>query len=642
MKKSIPKKRFGSVAFQVDIARQVETPQTLKKIIDFGAAAGYNELFLYGEGALEYKSHPECSLPWALKQDEFKKLQKHAKKYDMRIIPIIPILGHANYILKTEKLEHLREIKNPADAILKCDARQFCSSKQEALEVIEDLLSEWAEIVDAPHIHIGGDESWNFALCPECKKEAEKIGRGRMLAEYFNKINTIVKKHGKKSMIWHDMLFYYDNCLTHIDKDIVFCDWHYKPIERHPGISIYNWIKTDFQGTYEKEKISAYICPKSKCKYTEEANNIKTLIEYTENKKPIGFLNTVWEQKTMPYASCYPALAYGGAACNKENLPEPRAFLHEFAGEHFSSGSEILPMLVDLFEETAELKAFSTLNDWINYQDPTPDLTLAGKLDEALVIAKKLKGKTVAGKAYKEALGLIFARMAISKRLQGLVNETARALRPERKTDKIQIKEWLKDITEQLENIPAQIKLEEKIWDKYRPREQSNPVTEQFLNLQKEISNFVSSIKKIMSGKAQAVAELPRVLELTMVNNDCSWQYLTISTSTDGKQYTKIGNYPQCGPFGRYVKTFALPHMAKFVKLELAGLGQLLLHYARIIDASSILSPNKIKNASGQVSHPERLLVDDFRPTIMGNVESKGYFSQAKEQPMSAIEIKMS
>ncbi len=66
--------KFPMIAFQVDLARQVETPETLKRIIDFGGEIGYNTLFLYGEAGIEYKSHSECSYAWALTHDSFVEL----------------------------------------------------------------------------------------------------------------------------------------------------------------------------------------------------------------------------------------------------------------------------------------------------------------------------------------------------------------------------------------------------------------------------------------------------------------------------------------------------------------------------------------------------------------------------------------
>jgi hypothetical protein len=639
-KKTSSKKRFESIAFQVDMARQVETPASLKKIIDFGGKTGYNELFLYAEGALEYKTHPECSLPWALKQNEFLKLQKYAKeKYKMRLIPVIPVLGHANFVLKPKELEHLREIKNENDAVMKCDMRQFCTSMPETYKVIEDLLLEWTALTDAPYIHIGGDESWNFALCPECKKQAKKIGRGKMLAEHYNKVNQIVKKGGKQTMMWHDMLFYYDDCLPHLDKDIIMTDWHYKPIERHPGISIYNWEKTDFLGTYEKEKISAYICPKSKFEYEYETHNIKSFIEYAETKKTIGFLNTIWEMKFMPFASCYPSLAYGAAACIEKNPPEPRKFLASFAKDHFKTGQECLPFLVDLFEKAAGLSIYT--GNLIDYQDPLPDINLSEKMNEALTLTKKLESKTEDGKDYLEALELIFKRNSITLRIKGLINEIARNYLPGREKNKELIKNFISDIEKLSKKIPQQIKLEQKIWNKWRPKEEKCHAVIKFHELQDATESFLKDIKKLTAGKIKPNAVLPVALELTMVNNDCSWQYLSVNSSVNGKKYSHIGNYAQCGPFGRYIKTYILPHKAKYIKLELTGLGQLLFHYARVIGPGMELSPEKLLQAKGNVINPEHILKDDYKPSSMGSVEAKKYFSQGKEQALSSIEIKM-
>jgi hypothetical protein len=632
-------KKYKSIGFQVDIARQMETPETLRKIIDVGASFGYNELFLYGEGSLEYKSHPECSSKCCLKQDEFIALRDYAEtKHSMRLIPIIPVFGHANFILNAPELKYLRELKNDDNAVFKCNMRQFCTSNPGSFDVIEDILKEWAEITSSPYIHVGGDESWNFATCPVCRETAEKIGRGKMLAEYFNRINAIVRKHGKTSMIWHDMLFYYENCLPHLDKDIVICDWHYEPVERHPGISIYNWERTDFFGAYGKEKLAVYICPKSKFAYTEESDNIRTLIEYSANRGAVGFLNTVWEMSYMPYASCYPSLAYGGACCNEPVLPESREFLHSFADEHFFAGAEILPLLVDLYGEIAEKRVFTGLNNWITYQDPGPLFTMAGKLDEAVCLCSQLKPRTAVGAAYLETLELIFKRLALSKRVEGLTSTIANALIGA-EFDRKRLETLIDKTSALLEKIPAQIKLEKQIWDKYRPQSQPNPVVVHFSGIVEEVSKFISAVPKIITGNICPESLLPCLFEIALVNNDCSWQYLTIFSSPDEKNYNKVGSYPQCGPFGRYLKTFNIPKQTKFIRIELSGLGQLLLHYARLIGPGMQTAPRRISRTTGAVTDPENILTDDFRPTIIGRTNSRDYFSQGKEQPVSIIEI---
>jgi glycosyl hydrolase family 20 len=634
-------RRFKSIAYQVDIARQMETPQTLKEIIDFGASVGYNELFLYGEGSLEYLSYPECSVPWALKQQEFKELQHYAAQYNMQLVPVIPIFGHTNYILKNQNMVALREIQSGQTALINENAHQFCTSNPKSFELIEAMLIEWMQLSDTPLIHVGGDESWNFAQCPLCQADAEQLGRGKALANYFNRINTIIKKHNKQMMIWHDMLFYYDDCLPHLDKDIIICDWHYETIERHPGVSIYNWVKTDFLKAYEAEQFPVYICPKAKCNYTAESNNINSFLSYSNGSKAIGFLNTVWEMETMPYAAAYPALAYGAACCRQKRLPDPRLFLHEFIATHFSAGQEVLPLLIDLFGEVAELEIFAGMEGWINYQNPTLDIVLAGKLDEAVKLIKQVKGKTVPGKAYHEALKLIFKRMAIVKRLQGLVGEIAQVFLPSQLLDKTAISEKLTQLSTLLNALPVQTADEQCIWDKYRPVMQDNPVVEQLNTAQASLRQFVTDIGAVFSGELQPVEVLAPVLELTMINNDCSWQILTLSGSQDDKQYAAISESPQCAPFGRYVKTFAIKEQFKFIKIELSGFGELLLNFARIVGPDAILNPLSIKTASGNVVNSEHFLIDDLRPTIMGCVDAKKYFTQGKGQPKSTIVLEM-
>lgn len=635
--------KYKKIAFQVDIARQIEKPETLKRIIDFGGSVGYNELFLYGEGAFEYKKHPECSRKWALKQDDFINLQDYAsEKYKMFLIPVIPALGHANYALDSKKFEHLREVKGHVKPVIKTSMRQFCTSNPESYSVIEELLAEWMEITRAPYIHIGGDESWNFATCPECRRKAEKIGRGRSLAEHFNSVNGIVKKHGKQTIIWHDMLFYYQDCLSLLDKDIIICDWHYEEnIEHNPGISIYNWSKTDFLKAYENEKLSAYICPMSKFNFPKESSNIKTFIENSQDKKTIGFLNTVWEMKKIPYASCFPSLAYGAACCQAENLPEPRVFLRQFGKKHFMGEIDLFPYLVDLFSEIAEENIFPGLDNWITYQNPDHLLRQASKMDEGIKVLEKLEPKTESGKAYLESLELIFKRMAISKRLQGRINEIAREyLRKSSRINKKMISEKLLDIDILLQKIPGQIKLECETWNKSRYQEEADKIIFEWSNAVQQVGEFIESVNKILSGEMNAQTFFPNILELTIVNNDCAWQELTIFSAENRGEYEKVGTYPQCGPFGKYVKTFKIPNKGDFIKLQIGGLGQLNLHYLRIISPGQELIPVEIIKTKGSVITPENILTDDCKPALIGDVETKRYYSIATEQPKSFIEIK--
>jgi len=632
--------RYNQIAFQVDIGRQMETPATLRKIITYGASLGYNAVYLYGEGSLEYKSHPECSGPWALKQRDYVKLAKYAATHGMELTPIIPMLGHANYILDNESMAHLQEVKTPEQAVMKCGARQFCTSMPESYRVMEDLLGEWAAISAAPCLHIGGDESWSFATCPECRARAKAVGRGRMLAEHFNRVNAIVKKHGKTTMIWHDMLFYYAGALDFLDQDIIICDWHYKPVERYPGISIYNWVKTDSLSAYERRGLKYFICPRANRDYFANAENVKTLIEYAERRPPEGLLNTVWEMSFMPFASCYPSLAYGAACCRREAPPEPRAFLHQFARKHFSGDPKLLPMIADILPDTA--CGFPTgVSATIDYQNPFPKQYLAGRFKEAAGLAAKLKPITPPGNMYLEAVSLLLRRGAITAELHGLLNETARMFLPGRRFDKSAILDLLRRMESWRGLIPGQLKLEGRVWGRYRPRLQENPAATALTRLFKDVSGFIPALRRAVNDGKKAVQLLPTVLELTLVNNDCSWQYLSIFTSPDGKKYRKLGSWPQCGPFGRYVKVFPLSRRAKYIKLELTGLGQILLHYARIIGPGYTAVPCSLLQVAGKVANPEHLLVDDFRPVIMGDVNSRQYFSKGREQPPAIIEFEM-
>ena len=91
-KTAAPKLAFR--AFQIDLGRVMERPEKIARIIKYGAELGYNALFLYGEGTLQYESHPECNFRTFLTKPQFRQLQALGNKLGVELIPIIPACGH--------------------------------------------------------------------------------------------------------------------------------------------------------------------------------------------------------------------------------------------------------------------------------------------------------------------------------------------------------------------------------------------------------------------------------------------------------------------------------------------------------------------------------------------------------------------
>ena len=83
---------------------------------------------------------------------------------------------------------------------------------------------EVAEIFPSPYIHIGTDECHGGEDCPKCQAKIAQIeaspgGPKTLMAYFITRINEMVKKLGRTTMVWNDQL---DNGLPN---DLVVFAW---------------------------------------------------------------------------------------------------------------------------------------------------------------------------------------------------------------------------------------------------------------------------------------------------------------------------------------------------------------------------------------------------------------------------------
>jgi hypothetical protein len=94
-------------AFQWDLARQTERLDWLLAQLPMYADWGYDELYLHLEDAIEYPSLPEVARPDAYSRRDFGRLVEAAGRVGIGVVPIVNLLGHTQYLIKTEGLRDL-------------------------------------------------------------------------------------------------------------------------------------------------------------------------------------------------------------------------------------------------------------------------------------------------------------------------------------------------------------------------------------------------------------------------------------------------------------------------------------------------------------------------------------------------------
>ncbi len=227
-------KIFG---LMIDAARQPESLDTCKSIVDFAAEWQYNTiLFRLSDDqgiAVCLDSVPELiKTPDAFDKEEITELVSYAENKGIMIIPEVESFGHSRYISDAPEFEHMRDISETSGA-----TSGLCPAADGVLALIEKIYIEVSALFKSPYIHGGCDEV-NWGGSQLSKQVLKSKSRDEIWSEYVNSLNSIVKKLNLQFMIWADhTLRKNPETLKMIDRDIILLDWEYnvnKPEEIKP------------------------------------------------------------------------------------------------------------------------------------------------------------------------------------------------------------------------------------------------------------------------------------------------------------------------------------------------------------------------------------------------------------------------
>ncbi len=224
--------RIGMRGIHVDLAREMEyRPAHLRRIVERLAYFRMNTLHLYLENKFVYPSAPEVAPPRVMTPAQAGELCAYARLFGITIIPQIPTMGH---------MEHL--LNGPYAGLREDPARAFnlCPTHPRSRPFLAGLIADVAAAFRPPFIHAGYDES-HSGVCARCQKHGSPQ---QLLADHLNWLNTEIKKHGARTMIYGDKFLSPEDfpradavnggaaaqareALRGVSRDILITDWHY-------------------------------------------------------------------------------------------------------------------------------------------------------------------------------------------------------------------------------------------------------------------------------------------------------------------------------------------------------------------------------------------------------------------------------
>ncbi len=192
--------------------------------------------------------------------------------------------------------------------------------------MLEAMFSELCAASRSPYVSINGDESAYLGLCPRCRRAFRGRSKGDIYRHHILRLYEVIKAHGKRMMMWDDMLWTFPDAVRGLPRDIVLLDWHYCLHRRYPSVDV-----------WRAEGFDVVVCPGMGL-----VENAFWLGDYGAARGAMGIMNTLWEDHCCaPGARWHHFLATSWAACAK--APESMDAWYARAGGHlFGSAGERL------------------------------------------------------------------------------------------------------------------------------------------------------------------------------------------------------------------------------------------------------------------------------------------------------------
>ena len=328
---------------QLDLARQLETLDFIKKFTDMIAANGYNVLFLYLEGRIRTESFPypadnECYTPGQMRE-----IVEYASSKGICVVPGISLLGHAELFLEHEELAEAAELRSGRNGRFWNNRKlDFCPSQEATYKFFKKYLKEICDVFPSKYFHIGLDEAWDVGYCEKCKEKAvDFAGEQQLFLDNLLRCREILVKHNKRVMMWDDMFEYYSDILEKVPRDVIMVNWQYAADVQHYKGHFSNLKKEHRLAEYDRLGFEYIIAPSD-----YSSSNIRSFTEYSENFKPLGGLVTTWEKSTCFLYKSIPVIAYAGRLWSDDSAkPEIELFADAMESIFASRNEKLLRML---------------------------------------------------------------------------------------------------------------------------------------------------------------------------------------------------------------------------------------------------------------------------------------------------------
>jgi len=343
--------------FQDDLTRGPSSRiETLRREVTIGSAMKMNLFTYYMEYQYAFRKHPAIGpKDGSLTPGDLKAIVAFAKGRHVDILGNQQSFGHFEDILRHKRYAHLRE----TPGIL-------CPVKEESYQLLDDLYGEVAPLLPFPFFNVCCDETHGLGKGPS-KELAGKIGVGGVYVRHIRRVHDLLKdKHGKRMMMWGDIILRHPDHLKLVPKDTIMLTWGYNAGRSFEGQII----------PFAKSGYEFFVCPgvsnwsRILPDFGVATVNVRNFVRDGVKHGALGMLNTAWEDDGEALnGPKWHGYAWGAECAWTGSTTTPEDFNRRIGAVLFGEKGDHFGRAVELLAQTHRLAGMRGMNNRRFWQD---------------------------------------------------------------------------------------------------------------------------------------------------------------------------------------------------------------------------------------------------------------------------------
>lgn len=210
-------------------------PEALCRLIELAARSGYNYYLPYMEHFIKLDTFRKAAPDCAYSKEDWRQFEQVGKESGIEIIPMFNVAGHTTAICRAYP-----------ELCGKTPGKEFDITLPVTKTFIAQAIEEFCSFSTSKYFLIGADE-WRT---PESLLLDESFHCAREYAENINRAVALLACHGKRAIMWHDMILHFPQILEYLTRDVIITFWRYEKHEGYPALGFFKKAGfTTFMGT---------------------------------------------------------------------------------------------------------------------------------------------------------------------------------------------------------------------------------------------------------------------------------------------------------------------------------------------------------------------------------------------------------